>query len=203
MSDQGGLQLLPETRRKITVTVPGENRLLYLGVVFLILSATAVFGIKFYTSQELESYNSLRADVEKKNLEINTQAKGEDGADLIEKIRVTGKQLDIASSLLNSHILWSKGLERLEGLLLPTVQVDSLSMSAADGTIKFMALAPSYTAIAKQIASFVSNPKYIKDVTIGEITTQTTGKLQFSMNIEIERSTFLRPDTTPNPTPAK
>ncbi|KKR36557.1 MAG: hypothetical protein UT69_C0017G0007 [Candidatus Yanofskybacteria bacterium GW2011_GWE1_40_10] len=196
MSDQGGLQLLPETRRKITVTVPGENRLLYLGVVFLILSATAVFGIKFYTSQELESYNSLRADVEKKNLEINTQAKGEDGADLIEKIRVTGKQLDIASSLLNSHILWSKGLERLEGLLL-------LSMSAADGTIKFMALAPSYTAIAKQIASFVSNPKYIKDVTIGEITTQTTGKLQFSMNIEIERSTFLRPDTTPNPTPAK
>jgi len=47
MPNQGGLQLLPETRKSISVTVPGENRVLYIGIVILIVSILT--GVKIST----------------------------------------------------------------------------------------------------------------------------------------------------------
>ena len=48
MPDQNGLQLLPETRRKIEVKVPGENRLINMGIAVLVLMLVLVGGLYFY-----------------------------------------------------------------------------------------------------------------------------------------------------------
>ena len=59
------------------------------------------------------------------------------------------------------------------------------------GEISLKAFSPSYTIIARQIASFVSDP-FIKDVSIGEITTQTSGRLEFSMMLKVNSSEFFK-----------
>jgi Tfp pilus assembly protein PilN len=193
MPDQGGLQLLPETRKKITVAIPGENRLLYVGAVVLVIALAGVLGLKFYESSQLALYSEAKAQIEQINQDISKK----DNLALIKNIELSGKQLDLADQLLKSHVFWSRGLARLEDLLLPNIQIDSLTLSTTQGEITFKALAPSYTAIAKQISSFVGNDMIV-DVTIGEISSQTTGKFEFSMIIKFDKDRFLKVSPTSN-----
>src|SRR3989344_3160238 len=50
MPNEGGLQLLPETRKKIEIIIPGENRLLVIGAVVLAISAALAGSLYFYNN---------------------------------------------------------------------------------------------------------------------------------------------------------
>ena len=48
MPGSNGLQLLPETRRRIDINVPGENKLIYTGITVLVLILALVGGLYLY-----------------------------------------------------------------------------------------------------------------------------------------------------------
>lgn len=185
MPNQGGLQLLPETRRSISVTIPGENRILYVGIAVLAISIILTAGLWFLRSSRANSLAEVLAQVKIKNDEIDTNI------EVVNSVATVSQQIGNISKLLDNHIYWSKALGRIENLLSAQIQIDSLSGNVTSEEINLKAFSPSYTIIAKQIASFVSDP-LVKDISMGEITTQTSGRLEFSMILKINSSEFFK-----------
>ena len=183
MPDKNGLQLLPETRRKIDVNVPGENRLIYAGITLLVLMFVLVGGLYFYKSGLEDTKNQLDARILK--LEDSRDKKVESN------LLTLNKQLALISTLLDSHTLWSKALGKIESLLQPQVQFLSFSAAMSDNRFEFKALATNYTVVAKQIAALVSDDS-IKDVALTNVHVLTSGKLEFSIKIEFDKNKLLK-----------
>lgn len=183
MADQNGLQLLPETRRKIELNVPGENRLIYAGITVLVLMLILAGGLYFYKGA-LED-KKTRLDSKIINLEKDRDKKVE------QNLLTLNKQLSLISILLDSHIVWSKALSKVENLLQPQVQFLSFSAAVSDNRFEFKALANNYTVVARQIAAFVSDDS-IKDIALTNVHVLTSGKLEFSIKIEFDKTKFIK-----------
>ena len=183
MADQNGLQLLPETRRKIELQVPGENRLIYIGISILVFMFILIGGLYFYRT----SLEDQKADLDAQiiNLEKDRDKKVETN------LTILSKQLSLISTLLDSHIVWSKAFGKVEGLLQPQVQFLSFSAAVSDNRFEFKALATNYTVVARQIAAFVSDDS-IKDITLTNVHVLTSGKLEFNIKLEFDKTKFLR-----------
>lgn len=183
MSDQNGLQLLPETRRKIDINVPGENRFLYTGVTILVLVLSLTGSLYFYKNGLESRKNELNAEII--NLEKQRDKKAESS------LLILNEQLSLISRLLDSHVLWSKGLAKIEGLLQSQVQLLSFSTTVSDSRFEFKAKALNYTALAKQIAAFVSDDS-VKDLNLNNVRVLTDGKLEFSVKLDFDKTKFLK-----------
>lgn len=183
MSDLNGLQLLPETRRKIEVKVPGENRLIYTGIIILVL-VLAVSGWLYFYKNNLES-QMADLDVQIANLEKQRDKNAESN------LSTLNKQLSLISTLLDSHVVWSKALGKVESLLQPQVQFLSFSAAVVDNRFDFRALATNYTVVARQIAAFSSDDS-IKDISLTDVHVLTSGKLEFSLKLGFDKSKFLK-----------
>ena len=183
MPDQNGLQLLPETRRKIDIKVPGENRLIYAGITVLVIMLVLVGGLYFYKNN-LEN-KKTELDTKIISLEKDRDKKAE--ANLL----TLSKQLTLISTLLDSHVVWSKAFSKVEGLLQPQVQFLSFSAAVSDNRFEFKALATNYTVVARQIAAFVSDDS-IKDIALTNVHVLTSGKLEFSIKIEFDKTKFIK-----------
>ncbi len=183
MPDQNGLQLLPETRKKIDIEVPGENRLVYIGITVLILTFVLTGGLSFY-KDGLEN-KKTELDSEIVNLEKGRDKKVESN------LLTLNKQLSLISKLLDSHVLWSKALSKVEGLLQPQVQFLSFSAAVNDNRFEFKAKALSYTVVARQIAAFVSDDS-VKDINLTNTHVLTDGKLEFSVRLDFDKTKFLK-----------
>src|SRR3989344_2023614 len=99
MPDAGGLQFLPETRKKIDVKRPGQNRHLVFGFIVLGVVLGLYLGLSSYKESLLSEVTALSqqlSDLERardKQLEI--------------KLLDLNKQLAVINPLLNSHVFWS------------------------------------------------------------------------------------------------
>lgn len=183
MADQNGLQLLPETRRRIDINVPGENRLVYIGTAVLVLTLIIIGGLYFYNNS-LEN-KMVGLDTEIVNLENQRDKKIE------QNLLTLAKQLSLISTLLNSHVVWSKALSKVENSLQPQVQFLSFAAAVSDNRFEFKALANNYTVVARQIAAFVSDDS-IKDIELNDVHVLTNGKLEFSVKLEFDKTKFLK-----------
>ena len=183
MPDQNGLQLLPETRRKIDIKVPGENRIIYAGISILVLMLILVGGLYFYKNRLENTVAELDAQI--LNLEKERDKKTEGN------LLTLSKQLSLISTLLDSHIIWSKAFGKVEGLLQPQVQFLSFAAAVSDNRFEFKALASNYTVLARQMAAFVSDDS-IKDMSLTDVHVLTTGKLEFSIKLEFDKTKFLK-----------
>ena len=183
MPDQNGLQLLPETRRKIDIKVPGENRIIYAGITILVIMLVLVGGLYFYKNNLENKKTELDAKII--SLEKDRDKKAE--ANLL----TLSKQLTLISTLLDSHVVWSKAFSKVEGLLQPQVQFLSFSAAVSDNRFEFKALATNYTVVARQIAAFVSDDS-IKDIALTNVHVLTSGKLEFSIKIEFDKTKFIK-----------
>ncbi len=176
---------MPETRKSISVTIPGENRILYVGIAVLVISIILTVGLWFLRSSKANSLAEVLTQLKTKNDEIDANI------EIVNSVATVSQQIGSISKLLDNHIYWSNALGRVENLLSAQIQIDSLSGNVTSGEINLKAFSPSYTIIAKQIASFVSDP-LIKDISVGEITTQTSGRLEFSMVLKVDSSEFFK-----------
>lgn len=183
MTDQGGLQLLPETRKKIEIIAPGENRMLIIGAIILAIMAVLAGGLYFYENSLENKLVSLDSEITA--LEQQRDRKSE------QNILVFNKQLSTLSDLLNNHTHWTTGLSKIEELTQSQIQFDSLIATTADNKVDFKATAPSYTAIARQIAAFLSDES-ITDINLNKVNTLTSGQLEFAMQIIFDKSKFLK-----------
>ncbi len=183
MPDQNGLQLLPDTRRRIEIKVPGENRFIYIGITVLILVLVLVGGLYFYRDTLENKKSELDAGIV--NLEKERDKKVESN------LLTLNKQLSLISKLLDSHVLWSKAFAKVEGLLQPQIQFFSFSAAVSDNRFEFKAKALNYTVVARQLAAFVSDDS-IKDINLTNVHVLTDGKLEFSVRLDFDKTKFLR-----------
>jgi len=182
MPDQGGLQLLPETRRKIEIITPGENRLIIIGGIIFAIVAVLSGGMYFYQNNLENKLTSLDAEIISLEQQRNKQAE--------QNILVFNKQISMLSDLLNKHAYWTTAFSKIEGLTQSQVQFESITATLANNKIDLKAIAANYTTIARQIAAFLSDES-ITDINLSRVNTLTNGQLEFIMQIVFDRNKFL------------
>jgi len=178
-----GLQLLPGTKKRLNLKVPGENKFLYIG--------SAILGVVIVASFALGRYEvALRAQVENLNDQLTAleqkRSKSEE-----EDLRVLKDRLLLTSQLLDEHIYWTKALSAIEGLIQGEVEFESLSGSVGEGVVNIKARAGNYTVLARQIASFLTGPG-IKDVSLGQIQPLSNGKIEFEIQLKFNKTKFVQ-----------
>jgi hypothetical protein len=182
MPDVGGLQLLPETRKKIEVRVPGQNRPVVLSLIFALVILGLYFGLMFYNNSILSSVS--QADEQLAALERSRDKK------LEQKLLGLKNQLSVIAPLISSHLFWSQGLTKVQNLVQPQVQFKSINADSAAAKILFQATAASYTTIAKQIAAFYADDS-ITDIVLNKATSLPTGQVDFTMQLMFDQAKFL------------
>jgi len=183
MPDQGGLQLLPETRKKIDIITPGENRLIAIGGIIFAIVAVLAGGMYFYQNTLENKLTSLDTEVVSLEEQRNKQAE--------QNILVFNKQISMLSDILNKHAYWTTAFSKIEGLTQSQVQFNSVTATLANNKIDLKATAANYTTIARQIAAFLSDES-ITDINLNRVNTLTNGQLEFTMQIIFDRSKFLK-----------
>src|SRR3989338_1857731 len=114
MPDQGGLQLLPETRKKIDIITPGENRLIVIGGIIFAIVAVLAGGMYFYQNTLENKLTSLDTEIISLEEQRNKQAE--------QNILVFNKQISMLSDILNKHAYWTVGLSKVAGLTQGQIQ---------------------------------------------------------------------------------
>lgn len=180
--EQGGISLLPESRRRLEISVPGENRPLYFGTGVILLVVLIFVGGKFYTS-------SLASRLAKIDNELNTLEAQRDKEFEQELIHLK-KQFSLAGGLLAKHSVWSNVLVKVQNLTLPQVQLETLLANANDGKIEIKGRAASYTVVAKMIAALLSEES-VEDVSLDKISSFSSGVLEYNMRILFVKDKFL------------
>lgn len=187
MADIRGLQLIPETRKKIEIVTPGENRIMIIGVVIFTTIVILAIGVYFYKNNIEGKLASLDTDVATLEQQRNKQAE--------QNLLVFNKQISMLSKLLNEHTYWTTGFAKIEGLTQLQVQLDSLTATVSENKLSLKAIAFNYTTIARQIAAFLSDES-IKDIALSKVSALPNGRLEFSMQIIFDRNKFLRKQLT-------
>ena len=183
MADNGkAIQLLAGSRRKLDVTLPGENRPIYIGIVFLVIMGLLFGAVSFYLANLKSQVANL--DNELVTLENKRDKKFEKEA------LVWDKRLSLAGSLIKNHIVWSRAMQKIESLTPSMVQFSNYHSIFQDDMIEIKATAPSYTVIAKSIAALSADPNFI-DTSLNKITSLPSGFLEYDIRVKFSRSKLL------------
>jgi len=183
VADKGGLQLLPETRKKIDIKIPGENRLILIGIGLVVLVLLFVGGLWMYSNNLTDQISA--ADKQLADLEAQRDKKVE------QNLVTLSKQIVLTSQILEDHVYWSTGFSKIESALQSNVQFKSLSAVLGEKSIRVRALSDNYTTIARQLAAFVADNS-VKDVSLDGVSTLTSGKLDFNIKIKFDETKFLK-----------
>src|SRR3989344_8192066 len=121
MDGRDGLQLLPGTKKRLGIKVPGENRFLYIG--------SAIFGAVLVTMFALGRQEaSLRAEIKNINNQIVDQEQKRNKNDEAE-IKATKDRLSLIKGLIDEHIYWTRAFTWLESMLQTDLQVKNVAMT--------------------------------------------------------------------------
>jgi len=182
VADKGGIQLLPETKRKIEVKVPGENRLIYAGSAAIAVVILLFFGLNTYVAS-LE--NRLKT-LDNQLLALNSKRDKKSEADL----NALQKQTELISQLLNRHIFWTQALGKIENSFQPQAQLSGLIGSADKRQIILSGKATNYSTVAHEISSLLASDG-VQDVNVDSIKTTNTGNLEFILEVMFDENKFL------------
>jgi len=177
VADKGGIQLLPETRKRIVIRVPGENRFLYLGFALAAMIGVLFVGLNSYA-------NSLETQIQSIDGQLITLNRQRDRK-TEENLIALSKQAQLTGQLLDQHIKLTNVLRVLERTLQSQVRFKNFSMSTPTQEISFQATANNYSSVARQIASFLA-AEGISDVQINNLKTLNSGDAEFTMKIKLQ-----------------
>ncbi len=181
MDIKNQFQLLPGTKKRLGIKVPGENRFLYVGSAILGAVLVTSFAINRYVdnlTQQIDDINGQISAINQKR-----DSKGE------EILKVTKQQIEITSKLIKGHSYWTQGLYKIASLIQNEVQLQSFTVAINKIDIKI--LATNYATIAKQIASFTYDDS-IKDVDVQKITPDANGLLGLTISLVFNESKLIK-----------
>lgn len=185
MPGQGGIQLLPETRKSIEVRVPGENRWLYIGLGIFAVVLVIYAGLFFYVSK-------LETAVQERDAQLDAlEKKRIQDQEKYDKVLVFSKQTGQIGKILREHVFWSKAFARIESRIIPQIQLKLFSASSQRQDISLNAYAPNFAVIARQVASF-TNDEAITEVNLGNVKIDNSGRVEFGVTIRFDGTKFLR-----------
>ena len=185
MADKGGLQLLPENRKRIDVKIPGENKLIYVSLGLIALALIITGGLWLYSNKltiKIVTADEGIATLEKQRGELKEAE---------QKLVTLSKQISLTNQILKNHLYWSIGLSKIETSLQGNIQFKSFSTNMSEETFRIQALSDSYTTIAKQLAAFVAEDS-IKDISLDNVNALNSGKLDFNTKIKFDKTKFLQ-----------
>ncbi len=181
MADQGGIQLLPETRKKIEIKIPGENRWIYSGIAALGIVLAAYAGLTAYAG-------SLQTQVDEIDTSISTLKRDKRAeTELLD----LGKQTAIVSQFLTNHIFWTKALGKLSNDIAVGVQLRNFNASVPKQNLLFRAFAPTYTVIARQVAALAADDG-LTDIGLSNAKSANTGGLEFTVDLTFDPAKYLK-----------
>lgn len=182
MADKGGLQLLPETRKRIEIQVPGENRYITIGIVVLVFIVGVTVALKLYAGTLDDQLAALDKQIADQELSRNKKAEQE--------LLAVSQQATVMKQLLSGHIFWTNAFSRLSRLYQADMRIKSFNAVSSPSSLKFSATASSYTTVARQLASFLADDG-VKDVTLGNIRSSETGAVEFSVELIMDTQKLL------------
>ena len=183
MADIGGIQLLPGTRKELAIKKTGENKFLYIGMGILAAIVATGLGLTFYKMSLSSEISTL--DEGLNALEAKRDSKTEDN------LKVLNAQVSVISNLIKNHIFISRAIDKLGSLLSTDIQVIKLSISVPDQRLTMSMAAKNYTAVARQMASFLSDETF-KEISLGPLSTATTGEINFDMNMIFDKVKLIK-----------
>lgn len=186
VSPTESIQFLPESRRRIEINQPGENKLLYWSLGFLLLVVLVWGGLKVWEYQLAKQITDPTTGLDK---QIQDQDKLRDRT-YEEQTLSLNQKLNLVGGLLDNHIIWSNALRRLQNLTPPQIQLVNLGAKVYENKLQIEGLAADYSTIARQIKSYLSEAG-IAEVLVQEIKLMPTGRLQYQMVITINKDKFL------------
>lgn len=183
MADAGGLQLLPETRKRIEVRVPGQNKPVFRSAIFVLVVIGIYFGFLIYQKSLSRQIDLVKEDFLK--FEKSRDKENE------QKLLDFKDQLANINPLLSGHIIASEAFVRLQRLIEPTVQFQNLGLDLAKGEYLFVAAADSYATIAKQAAAFYKDGG-VTNVLVNKADNLPTGRVEFTMTLNLNLAEFFQ-----------
>lgn len=176
MDSKDQFQLIPGTKKKLGIKVPGENKFLYI--------SSAILGAVLVTSFALNRYEaSLSNQLTSSNNQISELEQQRD-LKSEQELKVLQYQIENISTLIGDHIYWTQGFSTIANLMQSGVQIKSFNYDGL-GKVSMDLLASNYTVLAKQIAAFVYEEK-VKDVSVSIITPFPNGNLKFDLVLLID-----------------
>jgi hypothetical protein len=124
---------------------------------------------------------------------LRTQEESRD-KDTEKELTAAQKQSKLMAQLLANHLYWSQAFALIGDLMQSGVQFTGLAAEAEEGTIEFIATAPSYTSIARQIASFTAGDG-VRDIEVSNVKLEG-GIAEFTGIITIEMGEVIRSQRT-------
>ena len=104
MNGKGELQLLPGTKKRLGIKIPGENRFLYAGSAILGAAIVTSFWFNFSINSLEKQMNSLD-----EQLFILEQKRDEKAEENIQTIR---RQISLTSKLIDEHVYSTKAFSK-------------------------------------------------------------------------------------------
>lgn len=124
---------------------------LVAGILFLALIAGGLFGYFEYLNKKSETL---------KNTVGPTKAMLDDDKKIISQAEKLKSQLAAVESVVLRHVYWTKFLDVLEEITADDVFYGNMAASP-DGKVTIDAVAPSYSAVARQFVAYLKSPKVL------------------------------------------
>lgn len=183
MNGKDVLKLLPGTKRKLGIKVPGENRLLYIGSAILGAVLVTMFALGNYRSSLEKQLGRLSDQLTES--ERSRDKKGE------RNLKILQERMTLVSSILEEHIYWTRAFSLIESLLQGQVRFQSFSGFTDDSKISIQGQATSYTVLAKQLAAFFTDPSVV-DISLGKASVSPDGTVEFGLEIIFNKSKLIQ-----------
>jgi len=182
MAEPGGLQLLPETRRRVEIKGQKKRGSIFLGIFLLIVVVAGYVAADFYLTSVEDELASLDEQV------MGIEARRDKDAE--HDVMTLNSQLSLIGNLLEDHIFWTEGFDTIEDLTVPRLSFISLTADSSKDEIAARVRAANHSELAKQVASFFAD-EAIKDVSVSGITLSPSGQVEASLLITFDKNKFL------------
>jgi hypothetical protein len=190
MPYKGGVQLLPETQRRPTLSsYTSGNSFFWAGVVLGIGIVVIGATLGSYGASIVATLNTQIGQF--KTLEA-TRNKDQE-----QRLIAVSRQSKVMRQLLSSKVYWSQALAAMERMTQSNVKFDQLGASLDKSAIAFHGTADTYATVARQIAAFVDGTG-ITDVSITSVRSTSDGGVEFDGKLLIDTTKLL---TKATPTP--
>lgn len=180
--DGGGLQLLPGTKKRLGIKVPGENRFLYIGSAILGATLVLMFALDRYQTSLMNQVDKLNTEIQS----LEDKRNKRDEADL----RLAKDRLAVTADLIVNHAYMTQLFSWLEDILQSDIQITDFGYKS-DGKISIIGVASGYTVVARQIASFLADSKVL-DIGVGELKSKSDGTVEFTLTLTLELDKIIK-----------
>jgi hypothetical protein len=154
--------------------------LVSISLVVLIVSAGVLAGAYLYSGLLNSDIVKLRADLDK------IKNKNEFEVASIRNFSEMAASIDLAKTVVNSHVAVSKVLKLVQDNVLPTTRFTDFNYEGdKNDHLTMNGETASFTSLADQARVFGGN-KYVRSLTISDISLRKSGNVGFSIMIVID-----------------